>query len=147
MLGNISVPGRPTNVDNSVEIGAGGVLFYIFSLVYLSLFLLPLWKTARYRLKYCLKGPLNPKQPTKLPSLMGSSVFDFRVNSEECLCLQTGSHKNCLSFERKCVCWGGGGGGLYTRTPQSPFGMSSVSCCQFIYMFFFLLVLRVGYGI
>ena len=25
---------------------------------------LPLWKTARYRLKYCLKGPLNPKQPT-----------------------------------------------------------------------------------
>ena len=24
----------------------------------------PLWETARYRLKYCLKGPLNPKQPT-----------------------------------------------------------------------------------
>ena len=23
-----------------------------------------LWETARYRLKYCLKGPLNPKQPT-----------------------------------------------------------------------------------
>ena len=23
-----------------------------------------LWKTARYRLKYCLKGPLSPKQPT-----------------------------------------------------------------------------------
>ena len=23
------------------------------------------WQTARYRLKYCLKGPLNPKQPTK----------------------------------------------------------------------------------
>ena len=21
-------------------------------------------ETARYRLKYCLKGPLNPKQPT-----------------------------------------------------------------------------------
>ena len=26
-----------------------------------------LWETARYRLKYCLKGPLNPKQPTNLP--------------------------------------------------------------------------------
>ena len=24
-----------------------------------------LWETARYRLKYFLKGPLNPKQPTK----------------------------------------------------------------------------------
>ena len=23
-----------------------------------------LWEMARYRLKYCLKGPLNPKQPT-----------------------------------------------------------------------------------
>ena len=23
-----------------------------------------LWETARYRLKYCLKVPLNPKQPT-----------------------------------------------------------------------------------
>ena len=22
------------------------------------------WETARYRLKYCLKGPLNPNQPT-----------------------------------------------------------------------------------
>ena len=26
-----------------------------------------LWETARYRLKYCLKGPLNPKQPTNQP--------------------------------------------------------------------------------
>ena len=28
-----------------------------------------LWETARYRLKYCLKGPLNPKQPTNQPTL------------------------------------------------------------------------------
>ena len=27
----------------------------------------PLWETARYRLKYCLKGPLNPK-PTNQPT-------------------------------------------------------------------------------
>ena len=40
-------------------------LFGIFSLIYLFSFLSPsLWETARYRLKYCLKGPLNPKQPT-----------------------------------------------------------------------------------
>ena len=29
------------------------------------LFFLSLWETARYRLKYCLKGPLDPKQSTK----------------------------------------------------------------------------------
>ena len=32
-----------------------------FSLVYFFLFFLPLWETARNRLKYCLKGPLNQK--------------------------------------------------------------------------------------
>ena len=39
----------------------------IFTLVYPFSPLSPsLWETARYRLKYCLKGPLNPKQPTNL---------------------------------------------------------------------------------
>ena len=36
------------------------VLLYILSFLFHPLF----WETARYRLKYCLKGPLNPKQPT-----------------------------------------------------------------------------------
>ena len=37
----------------------------IFSLVYHFSFLSPsLWETARYKLKYCLKGPLSQKQPT-----------------------------------------------------------------------------------
>ena len=45
--------------------GAGGGCLDIFSLVYHFSFLSPsLWETARYRLKYCLKGPLSPKQPT-----------------------------------------------------------------------------------
>ena len=26
------------------------------------------WRMARYRLKYCLKGPLSPKQPTNQPT-------------------------------------------------------------------------------
>ena len=30
-----------------------------------------LWEMARYRLKYCLKGPLNPKQPTNQPRSSG----------------------------------------------------------------------------
>ena len=38
----------------------------IFTLIYPFSPLSPsLLETARYRLKYCLKGPLNPKQPTK----------------------------------------------------------------------------------
>ena len=49
----------------ALAVGAGGGCLDIFSLIYLFSFLSPsLWETARYRLKYCLKGPLNPKQPT-----------------------------------------------------------------------------------
>ena len=49
----------------ALAVGAGGGCLDIFSLVYRFSFLSPsFWETARYRLKYCLKGPLNPKQPT-----------------------------------------------------------------------------------
>ena len=41
----------------------------IFILIYPFLPLSPsLWETARHRLKNCLKGPLNPKQPTNQPT-------------------------------------------------------------------------------
>ena len=47
----------------ALAVGAGGGGLDIFSLSYLLSILSPsLWETARYRLKYCLKGPLNPKQ-------------------------------------------------------------------------------------
>ena len=71
VLGKLSVPGRPTNLDYSraeptaLAVGAGGGCLDIFSLVYHFSFLSPsLWETDRFRLKYCLKGPLSPKQPT-----------------------------------------------------------------------------------
>ena len=71
MLGKLSVPGRPTiwiNVGQgpiALAVGAGGGCLDIFTLLYFFSSLSPsLWETARYRLKYCLKGPLNPKQPT-----------------------------------------------------------------------------------
>ena len=49
----------------ALAVGAEGGCLDIFSLVYHFFFLSPsLWETARYRLKYCLKGPLSPKQPT-----------------------------------------------------------------------------------
>ena len=45
--------------------GAGGGSLDIFFLSSIfSPFFLPPWETARYRLIYCLKGPLNPKQLT-----------------------------------------------------------------------------------
>ena len=50
----------------ALAVGAGGGCLDIFSLICPFSPLSPsLWETARYRLKYCLKGPLNPKQPTK----------------------------------------------------------------------------------
>ena len=52
----------------ALAIGAGGGCLDIFTLVYHFSFLSPsLWETARYNLKYCLKGPLSPKQPTDQP--------------------------------------------------------------------------------
>ena len=70
VLGKLPVPGRPTNLKYSrarayCAVGAGRGCLVIFSLVYHFSFLSPsLWETALYRLKYCLKGLLSPKQPT-----------------------------------------------------------------------------------
>ena len=45
-----------------IALAMGAGCLDIFSLIYLFSFLSPaLRETARYRLKYCLKGPLNPK--------------------------------------------------------------------------------------
>ena len=75
VLGKFPVPGRPTILitvgqgPTALAIGAGGGCLDIFTLIYPFSPLSPsLWETARYRLKYCLKGPLNPKQPTNQPS-------------------------------------------------------------------------------
>ena len=71
VLSKLPVPGRPTiritvgQGPTALAVGAGGGCLDIFILVYLFSPLSPsLWETARYRLRYCLKGPLNPKQPT-----------------------------------------------------------------------------------
>ena len=84
VLGKLPVPGRPTILITvgqgpiALAVGAGGGCLDIFTL--LCPFSPPspsLWETARYRLKYCLKGPLNPKQPkttkeTKQESRLGT---------------------------------------------------------------------------
>ena len=57
-----------------LAVGAGAGCLNIFSLIYNFSFLSPsLWETARYRLKYCLKGPLSPKQPTNQPIVSPSA--------------------------------------------------------------------------
>ena len=74
VLGKLPVPGRPTILiavaqgPIALAVGAGGGGLDIFTLIYpFSSF--SLWEMARYRLKYCLKGPLNPNQPTNQPIL------------------------------------------------------------------------------
>ena len=48
-----------------LAVGAGGGCLDIFTLIYPFSSLSPsLRETVRYRLKYCLKGPLNPEEPT-----------------------------------------------------------------------------------
>ena len=75
VLGKLLVPGRHTvwitvgQGPTVLAVGAGGVCLDIFTLIYPFSPLSPsLWEMARYRLKYCLKGPLNPNQPTNLIS-------------------------------------------------------------------------------
>ena len=83
VLGKLPVPGRPTiwmivgQGPIALAVGAGGGCLDIFTLIYPFSPLSPsVWETARYRLKYCLKGPLNPKQPTRQQGLL-------TLNSEE----------------------------------------------------------------
>ena len=73
VLGKLPVLGRTTILitvgqgPTALAVGAGGGCVDIFTLIYPFSPLSPsLRETARYRLKYCLKGPLNPKQPTNL---------------------------------------------------------------------------------
>ena len=86
VLGKLPVPGRPTILITvgqgpiALAVGAGGGGLDIFTLIYPSFPLSPsLWETARYRLKYCLKGLLNPKpinQPTII--ILCIRIIQFR---------------------------------------------------------------------
>ena len=65
VLGRLTIWIRVGQGPTALAVGAGGGCLNIFTLEYPLCPLSPsLWETARYRLKYCLKGPLNSKQPT-----------------------------------------------------------------------------------
>ena len=81
VLDKLPVPGRPTiwiiieQGPTVLAVGACGGCLDIFSLVYHFSLLTPsLWETARYRLKYWLKGPLSPNQPTNQPTFFGTVI-------------------------------------------------------------------------
>ena len=73
LLDKLQVPGRPTiwitvgQGPTAPAVGTGGGCLDIFTLIFLLCPLPPsLWEMARYRLKYCLKGRLNPKTTKQL---------------------------------------------------------------------------------
>ena len=83
VLGKRPVPGRPTiwmtvgQGPTALAIGTGGGCLDLFTLIYpFSPHFPSLWETARYRLKYCLKGPLNPKQPTDQPKVININSLE-----------------------------------------------------------------------
>ena len=82
VLGKLPVPGRPTILITvgqgpiALAVGAGGGGLDIFTLICPSSLSPSLWETARYRLKYCLKGPLNSK-PTNQPNQIYKRVVGW----------------------------------------------------------------------
>ena len=102
VLGKLSVPGRPTIFITegqgpiALAVGAGGGGLDIFTLIYPFSSASPsLCKTARYRLKYCLKGPLNPKQPTnqQIDCWVTSPIYVITHSRRQQICI-----KLCLLF-------------------------------------------------
>ena len=92
VLGKLPVPGRLTNLDQSKarancaysKYGRGLFgHFFLSSIISLRLSFLSSISLSLgdgpYRLKYCLKGPLNPKQPTN------QIIFVQRAKGQLCL--------------------------------------------------------------
>ena len=89
VLGKLPVPGRPTILITvgqgpiALAVGAGGGGLDIFTLICPFSSASPsLWEMAQYRLKYCLKGPLNPKQPTNQPTTSTNPVTDLHFDTK-----------------------------------------------------------------
>ena len=61
-----------------------------------------LWEKARYRLKYCLKGLLNPKQPTNQPTQTISSAGPA-VGKDSTLMCSANLHTEAVKALSACV--------------------------------------------
>ena len=103
VLSKLPVPGRPTNLDKSraraccacSKCGWGLFGHFISCLSFLFSFSLFLGN-GQYRLKYCLKGPLSPKQTTNphAPSPSQENVKDF--------CSRISHRKNGYTLKLRC---------------------------------------------
>ena len=87
VLGKLPVPGRPTiwitvgQGLTALAVGGSGGCLDIFTLIYPFFPLSPsLRETARYRLKYCLKRPLNPKPTNQNLSLSLSLCLSLSLS-------------------------------------------------------------------
>ena len=128
VLGKLPVPGRPTILTTvgqgpiALAVGAGGGGLDIFTLIYPFSSLSPsLWETARYRLKYCLKGPLNPKPTNQIRGRKFASHPSIHpVPGRPTISITVGQGPNALAV-------GAGGGGLDIFTLIYPFSSFSLS--------------------
>ena len=110
VLGKLPMPGRATiwiivgQGPTALAVGAGGGCLDIFTLIYPFSALSPsLWETARYRLKYCLKGSLNPKQPTNQPtSIYGLITLCFTICKLFIFCLSVLLLLCTIYFQMEC---------------------------------------------
>ena len=85
----------------ALAVSAGGGLFGHFSshLSFLFSFSHP-WKRARYRLKYCLKGRSNPKQPTNRPKVEVRPKLLGNYGPRK---FSMGYHSRNVNNNQKCV--------------------------------------------
>ena len=111
VLGELPVPGRPTiwmivgQGPTALAVGAGGGCLDIFTLIYLFFSLSPsLWETARYRLKYCLKGPLNPKSTNEPKLFVILNIVTLSVDDIHTLLLTSNVCISILKWN-SCSCF------------------------------------------
>ena len=82
VLGKLSMPGRPTTWmtvgQGPIALAVGALFGHFYSPLSPSL-----WETIQYRLKYCLKGPLNPKTKNQ-PTLFVSGISSVRFINYPC---------------------------------------------------------------
>ena len=120
--GKLLVSGSRTNLDyimarpNGLTVGAGGICKDLFSLVYHFSLLSPsFWDIARYKFKYCLKGPLSTKQPTNKISyifqrnrfiqVIGRKAFNLTFRSDGISNGQTDKRENSLILPQTQFAW------------------------------------------
>ena len=107
VLCKLPVPGRPTNLNYS-----RARAYCAFFLSSINSFLSPsLWEAARYRLKYCLKGPLSQKTTNQQINFFYISRYRacIRICVMNCLQKVVGHEFEDRQFFREkylwCVCW------------------------------------------